>query len=65
MLLMYVRCQKIGCKDVEWIDLARDKGKWHAFVKTIAIICFLYNAGKFWDCLRKCCLCKKDAAPWM
>ena len=44
---MYVKCQEIGWNGVDWIDLARDKGKWQVFVKTITIFCVPHNAGKF------------------
>jgi hypothetical protein len=28
----------IGCGDVEWIKVARDKGRWRTYVSTIIVI---------------------------
>jgi hypothetical protein len=27
--------EKMGCKGVDWIDLAQDNDKWHALVNTV------------------------------
>jgi hypothetical protein len=46
-MLLYIRCKEIGWKGLDCIDLTRDKGNCQAFVKTITMLCCLYNAGKF------------------
>ena len=39
--------QEVGCRSMDWIDLAQDKGRWRALVNAVMNIRVPYNAGNF------------------
>jgi len=39
--------QEVGCGGVDWIDLALDRGKWGARVKTVMKLRISWNVGIF------------------
>jgi len=39
--------QEVGCRGMDWIDLARDMDRWWALVTAVMNFRVTYNAGKF------------------
>jgi hypothetical protein len=42
-----VDLQEVGCGNMDWTDLAQDRDRWRALVKTVLNIRFPQNAGSF------------------
>jgi len=39
--------QEVGCKSIDWIDLARDRNSWRAIVSAVMNLRIPLNAGSF------------------
>jgi hypothetical protein len=39
--------KEVGWRDVDWIDLPQDRGKWRAFLNAVMKVLVLSNAGDF------------------
>jgi hypothetical protein len=37
--------QEVGCRDMDWIDLAQYRDRWRAFVNVVMNLRVLYNGG--------------------
>jgi hypothetical protein len=44
---------KIGCRSIDWINLAQDKDKWHVLLNMVTKFWFLQNTGNFLTNLSK------------
>ena len=51
-----------GCGD--WMELAKDRGRWRALLNTVMKFRVPQNAGKFLISYKTSYLLKKDSAPW-
>jgi hypothetical protein len=41
--------QKVGCRGMDWIDLAQDRDRWQVVVKAVMNLRFPLNAGNFFN----------------
>jgi hypothetical protein len=39
--------QKVGCQDMDWIDVAQDRDSWRSFVNEVMNLQVSYNEGNF------------------
>jgi hypothetical protein len=55
---------EVGCKVVDWINLAQDRDRWRALVNTVISLSDSTKWWKFLEWLSSYWLFKKGSAPW-